>query len=143
MNNSKPVTMTDQQFAILAVAINTIKKGARQCLWKLFPMAVYILILLSAVGVEIAIAYGVFSGLLQGIEDPVVQHSAGLLSMTAIIAMLAYHWISKKNPDAWSVRFIRNLSTVFAPLYALAGGLFLGICFFPVRLQLQPQERPI
>ena len=133
MNNThtKPVTLTAQQFSVLAMKMNKLKTEARQCLWKLFPMGLSILILLSAVGMEIAIAYGVFSGLLQGIEDPVVQHSAGLLSMTAVIAMLAYHWIAKHNPDAWSVRLIRNLSIVFAPLYALAGGLFLGILLFP------------
>lgn len=123
--------MTDQQFAAVAVTMNNIRKEARQSLWKLLPLILSILIFLSSVGVEVAIAYGVFTGLLQGIEDPVVQHSAGLLSMTAVIAMLTYHWLSKHNPDVWAVRLIRNLSTVFAPLYALAGGLFLGILLFP------------
>lgn len=133
MNNTqtKPITMTYQQFAIVAVTMNKLKKEAQQCLWKLFPLSLAMGVFLTAVGVEIAIAYGVFSGLLQGIEDPVVQHSAGLLSMTAVIAMLAYHWIAKHSPGAWSVRLIKNLSTVFAPLYALAGGLFLGILLFP------------
>lgn len=131
MNKTKPVNMTGQQFAALAVIMNKIKKEARQSLWKVPPLILSMLTLMCAVGVEIAIAYGVFSGLLQGIEDPVVQHSAGLLSMTAVIVMLTYHWLCKHNPDLWAVRLIRNLSTVFAPLYALAGGLFLGILLFP------------
>jgi hypothetical protein len=131
MNKTKPVNMTDQQFAALAVTVNNIRKEARQSLWKLPPLILSTLTLMCAVGVEVAIADSVFSGLLQGIEDPVVQHSAGLLSMTAVIAMLTYHWLSKHNPNVWAVRLIRNLSTVFAPLYALAGGLFLGILLFP------------
>ncbi len=131
MKNSKLETMTDQQFAHVTVRMNMIKKDAYRCLWKLFPLTIAIGILITTVGVEIAIAYGVFSALLQGIEDPIVQHSAGLLALTGAIAMLAYHSLSKNNPDLWSVRFIRNLSTVFAPLYALAGGLFLGILLFP------------
>lgn len=132
MNESKPfVAITEHQFAIMVITVNKIKREAYRCLWKLVPLTLSIMIFLSAVGVEVAIAYGVFSGLLQGIEDPIVQHSAGLLSMTAIIAMLTYHWISVNNPDAWSVRLIRNLSTVFAPLYVLAGGLFFSIVLFP------------
>lgn len=127
----KPVTMTEQQFAVLTDARNNINKAARQSLWKLIPLALSSLIFLTCVGVDVAIAYSVFSGLLQGTEDPVVQHSAGLLSMTAIIAMLTYHWISKNYPDSWPVRTIRNLSMVFAPLYMIAGGLFLGILLFP------------
>ncbi len=131
MNDTKPATITEPQFAKLAMAINKLKQEAHQSLWKLLPLVLSILIFLCAAGVEVAIAYGVFSGLLQGVEDPVVKHSAGLLSMTAIIAMLTYHWISKDSPNAWSVRLIRNLSTVFAPFYVLAGGLFLGILLFP------------
>lgn len=123
--------MTERQFAIVVITKNKFKREAYRCLWKLVPLNLSIMIFLSAVGVEVAIAYGVFSGLLQGIEDPIVQHSAGLLSMTAIIAMLTYHWISINNPDAWSVRLIRNLSTVFAPLYVFAGGLFFSIVLFP------------
>ncbi len=131
MNEHKPVTLTEQQFAVVAIAMNTLKKAHQQALSKLPALGVSATIFLSVAGVEVAIAYGVFSGLLEGIEDPVVKHSAWLLSMTAIIAMLTYHWISKDNPDAWSVRLIRNLSTIFAPLYVLAGGLFLGILIFP------------
>jgi len=132
MNESKScVAITAHQFAIVVSIVNKFKREAYRCLWKLVPLNLSIMIFLSAAGVEVAIAYGVFSGLLQGIEDPIVQHSAGLLSMTAIIAMLTYHWISINNPDAWSVRLIRNLSTVFAPLYVFAGGLFLGILLFP------------
>ncbi|MXS77907.1 hypothetical protein ABF87_08005 [Nitrosomonas sp. JL21] len=132
MNGSKPcVAITEHQFAIVVITINKLKREAIQCLWKLVPLIFSIVIFLSATGVEVAIAYGVFSGLLAGIEDPIVQHSAGLLSMTAVIAMLTYHWISENNPDAWSVRLIKNLSTVFAPLYVFAGGLFLGIILFP------------
>jgi hypothetical protein len=131
MSDTKPATMNDQQFAVVAIAMNTLKKEAQRALQKLPPLTLAILIFLCAAGVEVAIAYGVFSGLLKGVEDPVVQHSAGLLSMTAIIAMLTYHWISKDNPNSWSVRLIRNLSTIFAPFYVLAGGLFLGILLFP------------
>ncbi|KIO48284.1 hypothetical protein [Nitrosospira sp. NpAV] len=143
MNKTKPITMmTDQQFAALAVTMNNIRKEARQSLWKLLPLILSILIFLSAVGVEIAIAYGVFSGLLQGVEDPVVQHSAGLLSLTGVMAMLTYHWLCKHNPDLWAVRLIRNLSTVFAPLYALAGGLFLSILLFPGALATATSGTP-
>jgi len=131
MKNSAYAGMTEQQFAIVVVMMNKIKKDAYQCLWKLFPLTIAVVILMTTVGVEVAIAYGVFSALLQGIEDPVVQHSAWLLALTGPIAMCAYHSLSRNNPDLWSVRFIRNLSTVFAPLYALAGGLFLGIVLFP------------
>lgn len=131
MKNPKLETMTDQQFAFIVVMMNMIKKDAYRSLWKLFPLTIAAGILITTVGVEIAIAYGVFSALLQSIEDPVVQHSAWLLALTGPIAMFAYHSLSKSNPDLWSVRFIRNLSTVFAPLYALAGGLFLGILLFP------------
>lgn len=131
MNEIKHVALTDKEYAQVAVAMNHIKKEAQQALWLLFPTALSLLIFFSAAGIEIAIAYGVFSGLLQGIEDPVVQHSAGLLSLTALIAMLTYHWISKDNPNAWTVRLISNLSTIFAPFYVLAGGLFLGILLFP------------
>ncbi len=131
MSDTKPVTMNENEFGLVAAARNKLKKMAHQALWKLPPLALAIAIFSCAAGVEIAIAYGVFSGLLQGVEDPVVQHSAGVLSSTAIIAMLTYHWISKDNPNAWSVRLIRNLSTIFAPFYVLAGGLFLGILLFP------------
>ncbi len=131
MNEIKHVALTDKEYAYVAVAMNLIKKAVQRALWSLFPIALSLLIFLSAAGIEIAIAYGVFSGLLQGVEDPVVQHSAGLLSMTAIIAMLTYHWISKDSPDVWPVRLIRNISMIFAPFYVLAGGLFLGILLFP------------
>ncbi|PTQ98741.1 hypothetical protein C8R30_10918 [Nitrosomonas nitrosa] len=131
MKEIKHVVLTDKEYAYVAVAMNHIKKTAQQALWLLFPTALSLLIFLCAAGIEVAIAYGVFSGLLQGIEDPVVEHSAGLLSLTAIVAMLTYHWISKDHPDAWPVRLIRNLSTIFAPFYVLAGGLFLGILLFP------------
>lgn len=45
--------------------------------------------------------------------------------------MFTYHWISKDRPNAWPVRLISNLSTIFTPLYVLSGGLFLGILLFP------------
>lgn len=131
MNEHKPVIMTHQQSATVAIAMNALKKAEQQALSKLPASAIAAVILICVAGVEIAIAYGVFSGLLQGIEDPVVQHSAGLLSLTALIAMFTYDRISKDNPDAWAVRLIRNLSMIFAPLYVLAGGLFLGILLLP------------
>ncbi|GJL72928.1 MAG: hypothetical protein NMNS01_21270 [Nitrosomonas sp.] len=131
MKELRNEAITDQQFAYVAIAMNTIKKSAQQVLWRLPHLAVAITVFLSVVGIEIAIAYGVFSGLLQGVDDPVVEHSAGLLSLTALIAMFTYHKISKDSPNAWPVRLIRSLSTLFAPLYVLAGGLFLGILLFP------------